>query len=68
MRGNLFDRHDLHGYNRKEQVREVKMLEKIGFYSLLSLIAIVWIWVMFVVTPVMIETAMSALEMWKEIL
>ena len=44
------------------------MLEKIGFYSLLSLIAIVWIWVMFVVTPVMIETAMSALEMWKEIL
>jgi len=46
----------------------VIMLEKIGFYSLLSLIAIVWIWVMFVVTPVMIETAMSALEMWKEIL
>ena len=44
------------------------MLEKIGFYSLLSLIAIVWIWVMFVVAPVMIETAMSALEMWKEIL
>ena len=44
------------------------MLEKIGFYPLLSLIAIVWIWVMFVVTPVMIETAMSALEMWKEIL
>ena len=44
------------------------MLEKIGFYSLLSLIAIVWIWVMFIVTPVMIETAIEALGLWKEIL
>ena len=44
------------------------MLEKIGFYLLLSLIAIVWIWVMFIVAPIMIETAMEALEMWKEIL
>ena len=44
------------------------MLEKIGFYSLLSLIAIVWIWAMFIVTPVMIETAMEALIQWKEIL
>ena len=46
----------------------VIMLEKIGFYSLLSLIAIVWIWVMFVVTPVMIETSIEALGLWKEIL
>ena len=44
------------------------MLEKIGFYSLLSLIAIVWIWAMFIVAPIMIEIAMSALRMWKEIL
>jgi len=44
------------------------MLEKIGFYSLLSLIAIVWIWAMFIVTPVMIETVIEALGLWKEIL
>ena len=44
------------------------MLEKIGFYSILSLIAIVWIWAMFIVTPVMIETAIEALGLWKEIL
>ena len=44
------------------------MIEKIGFYLLIGLIGIVWIWVMFVVTPVMIETAMEALKLWKEIL
>ena len=44
------------------------MIEKIGFYLLIGLIGIVWIWVMFVVAPVMIETALEALIQWKEIL
>ena len=44
------------------------MLEKIVFRSILGLVIIVWIWVMFVVAPVMIETAMDALKLWKEIL
>ena len=49
------------------------MIEKIGFCLLIGLIGIgligiVWIWVMFVITPVMIETAMEALKLWKELL
>ena len=44
------------------------MVEKIGFGLIIGLIIIVWIWVMFVVTPVMIETAMEALKLWKELL
>jgi len=44
------------------------MIEKIGFYLLIGLIGIVWIWVMFVVAPIMIETAMEALKLWKELL
>ena len=44
------------------------MVEKIGFGLIIGLIVIVWIWVMFVVTPIMIETAMEALKLWKELL
>ena len=44
------------------------MVEKIGFGLIIGLIIIVWIWVMFVVTPIMIETAMEALKLWKELL
>ena len=44
------------------------MLEKIGFYLFMVFLITIAAWVLFCVTPVMIETAMSALEMWKELL
>ena len=44
------------------------MLNKIGFWLFMSLIIIVWIWVMFIVAPIMIETAIEALIKWKELL
>ena len=44
------------------------VIEKIAFWPIISLIIIVWIWVMFVVAPIMIETAMEALKLWKELL
>ena len=44
------------------------MIEKIAFGLIIGIIIIVWIWVMFVVAPIMIETAMDALKLWKELL
>jgi len=44
------------------------MLKKIEFYLFIGFLLAMVAWVLFCVAPVMIETAMSALEMWKEIL
>ena len=46
----------------------VIMLEKIGFYLFMVFLITIAAWVLFCVAPVMIETTMSALELWKEIL
>ena len=44
------------------------MFEKIGFNLFIGFLLAIVAWVLFCVAPVMIETAMSSLEMWKEIL
>ena len=46
----------------------MKVLEKIGFYLFIGFLLAIVAWMLFCAAPLMIETAMSALEMWKEIL
>ena len=49
-------------------MEDMKVLEKIGFYLFIGFLLAIVAWVLFCVTPLMVETAMSALRMWKEIL
>ena len=44
------------------------MLEKIGYALFIFFLFAIVAWVLFCVSPVMIETAISALGLWKEIL
>ena len=44
------------------------MLEKIGFYLFIGFLLAIAAWVLFCGSAIMVETAMGALRMWKEIL
>ena len=44
------------------------MIEKIGFSLFLGFLIILAGWVMFCVAPIMMETAMDALKLWRELL
>ena len=44
------------------------MLEKIGFTLFIGFLFAIVAWVLFCVAPLMVETAMSALRLWKELL
>ena len=43
------------------------MLKKIGTYLFIGFLFAIVAWVLFCVAPLMVETAIDALKLWKEI-